>query len=90
MLSIKEKEYKRIIKPIVRNSEFKKLYNIEHHGISRLEHLMKVSYYSYVIAKNLKMDYRTITRGALLHDFYLDGDERGKMEKVICEMTFFV
>ena len=76
MLYIKDKEYKRIVRDILRNNEFKKLYNIEHHGISRWEHLLKVSYHSYIIAKKLKLDYKSVARGGLLHDFYLDGDER--------------
>jgi len=73
---IKNKEFKKIIKEILRNNEYKKLYNIEHHGISRMEHSIKISYYSYIIAKKLKIDYKSVARGALLHDFYLDGDER--------------
>lgn len=81
MVKIKDKKYKNIIKPIIRDSEFKKTYYIEHHGISRMEHMMKISYYSYNIAKKLNMDYEAVARGALLHDFYLDGDERGKGKK---------
>lgn len=77
----KDKEYKRIVKDIFRNVDFKKLYNIEHHGISRMEHSVKISYYSYKIAKKLKWDYVSVARGALLHDFYLDGDERNKKRK---------
>ena len=83
MLYIKDKEYKRIVRNILRNSEFKKLYNIEHHGISRLEHLTKVSYHSYLIAKKLRLDYKSVARGALLHDFYLDGDERNGRTKFL-------
>lgn len=79
----KDKEYKRIVKEILRNNEFKKLYYIEHHGISRWEHLIKISYHSYLIAKKLHMDYKSVARGALLHDFYLDGDERTKKRKFL-------
>ena len=79
----KDKEYKKIIKDIFRNIEFKKLYNIEHHGISRMEHSIKISYYSYKIAKKLKMDYVSVARGGLLHDFFLDGDERNCKRKFL-------
>ena len=41
----------------------------------------KIAYYSYRIAKKLKMDYKSVTRGALLHDFYLDGNERSNRKK---------
>jgi len=81
MINIRDKKYKEIVKDIIRNNDFKKLYNIEHHGISRYEHLNKIAYYSYRIAKKLNMDYRSVTRGALLHDFYLDGNERSNRKK---------
>ena len=83
MSYMKDKEYKKIVKSILRDNEFKKMYNIEHHGISRWEHLIKISYRSYVIAKKLNMDYKSVARGALLHDFYLDGDERSKKRKFL-------
>ena len=81
MLYIKDKEYKRIVNDILKNKEFKKLHNMEHHGISRWEHLIKVSYHSYIIAKKLKLDYQSVARGGLLHDFYLDGNERSATAK---------
>ena len=83
----KDKEYKKIVKDIFRNVEFKKLYNIEHHGISRIEHSIKISYYSYKIAKVLKMDYVSVARGGLLHDFFLDGDERNLKRKFLDTFT---
>ncbi|MBQ2872467.1 MAG: hypothetical protein IJE89_00500 [Bacilli bacterium] len=83
----KDKEYKKIVKDIFRNVEFKKIYNIEHHGISRMEHSIKISYYSYRIAKKLKMDYVSVARGGLLHDFFLDGDERNTKRKFLDTFT---
>lgn len=83
----KDREYKKIVKDIFRNVEFKKLYNIEHHGISRMEHSIKISYYSYKIAKKLGMDYVSVARGGLLHDFFLDGDERNGKEKFLDTFT---
>ena len=83
MIYVKDKEYKKIVKNILRNNEFKKLYNIEHHGISRWEHLVKVSYYSYIWGKKLNLDYKSVARGALLHDFYLDGNERSGYRKLM-------
>jgi len=83
----KDREYKKIVKDIFRNVEFKKLYNIEHHGISRMEHSIKISYYFYKIAKKLGMDYVSVARGGLLHDFFLDGDERNGKEKFLDTFT---
>ena len=87
MSYLTDKEYKKIIRNIIRNSQFKKTYYIEHHGISRWEHLLKISYYSYKIAKKLKFDYVSVARGALLHDFYLDGDERLLKRKFLDTFT---
>ena len=42
-----DEEYIQLIKDIIDNSEFLKLKTCEHHGISRFEHSLKVSYNSY-------------------------------------------
>ncbi len=81
ILNIKDKQFNNIVKDIVRNPEVKKMAEIEHHGISRLEHSMKVSYKAYRIAKRLNFDYISVARGGLLHDFYLEGNERDKVHK---------
>ena len=65
-----DKEYLSIIDNILENNDFQKLKNIKHHNTTRLKHSLKVSYYSYRIAKILKLDYRDVARGGLLHDFY--------------------
>ncbi len=63
-------EYMNIIDDILNKREFKKLENITHHNTNRLEHSLKVSYYSYKIAKILFKDYDEVARGGLLHDFF--------------------
>lgn len=65
-------EYLFIINNIMENEEFKKLSSIRHHNTTRLHHSLKVSYYSYKIAKALRLDYKDVARGGLLHDFYVD------------------
>ena len=67
-----DEEYLFIINNIMHNEEFKKIENIKHHNTTRLNHSIKVSYYSYKIAKSLKLDYKDVARGGLLHDFYTD------------------
>ncbi len=83
ILNIKDKKYNEIVKNIVRDKEVKKMANITHHGITRLEHSLKVSYKSYKIAKKLDFDYVAVARAGLLHDFYLDGDERSTKFKFL-------
>lgn len=68
----KDQEYLLLINNIMENEEFKKMGNIKHHNTTRLNHSLKVSYYSYKIAKSLRLDYKDVARGGLLHDFYTD------------------
>ena len=65
-------EYSNIVEPIFQNKEFDKLSNIRHHNSTRMEHSIKVSYYSYVIAKYLKLNYESVAKAGLLHDFFTE------------------
>lgn len=68
-----DEEYKKIVAPIMSNKEFKNQMNgIKHHDSTRLNHMLKVSYKSYKIAKLLKLDYVGVARAGLLHDYYLE------------------
>ena len=46
---------------------------MQHGGVNCLEHSIAVAYHSYLIAErlNIKVDQRSLIRGALLHDFFL-------------------
>lgn len=70
-----ENEFESIIKPILNNKEFLKTREKRHHGITRYDHLMRVSYYSYWISKFLRLNYQETARAALLHDFFIDETE---------------
>ena len=65
-------EFDNIIYDVINNNEFNKLKNINHHGITRYNHCMRVSYYTYIITKKLKLNYEEATKAALLHDFFID------------------
>lgn len=67
-------EYMNIIADILDSNKFLKIKNCKHHGINRLEHSMRVSYYSYCIAKKLKLNYQDTARGGLLHDFFCNDE----------------
>ena len=84
---IKDQEYLYIINHILENNEFKKMSDIKHHNTTRMDHSLKVSYYSYVIAKSLRLDYEDVARGGLLHDFYID--EIRKCKKVKDKILLF-
>lgn len=76
-------EYTNIVRNILDNEEFKKTKLIEHHGITRYDHSVKVSYYSYKVAKFLRLNYIETARGGLLHDFFISPEDRTKKEKFI-------
>lgn len=67
----KDEQYIRIVKHILNDKEFSQMKDVPHHNSTRLNHSLKVSYYSYKIAKMLRLDYEDVARGGLLHDFYL-------------------
>lgn len=79
-------QYLNIIKNYVNNDKFQMTKSIEHHGITRFEHSLKVSYYSYKIAKYLRLDYVETAIGGLLHDFFISEDDRSTLDKL--ESTF--
>ena len=66
-----EKEYYDIARDIIEHDEFLKLREYFHHNSSIYDHALSVAYLSYSICKYLKLDFRSATRGALLHDFFL-------------------
>ncbi len=78
-----DQEYTSIVNHILENEEFNKIKKIEHHGVSRFDHSLKVSYYSYKIAKALHLDYDQVARAGLLHDFFLSDDERTQKDRFL-------
>ena len=67
-----DSQYMNIVKDIMKNEDFMVLGNVKHHNITRLEHSLKVSYYSYKVCKLLHLKYEETARAGLLHDFYLE------------------
>lgn len=78
----KDLQYMSIVNNILDNDEFLKIKKIEHHGISRYDHSLKVSYYSYRIAKALHLDYEQTAVGGLLHDFFLSPEDRSQKDRI--------
>lgn len=75
-LSTKEikdlREYINIVKPIIDNPEVQKMKNFrQHYDTSCFEHCLHVSLISYYIGKHLGLDYVSMARAGMLHDFFL-------------------
>ena len=66
--------YKKIYKEFSKNPKFKKLSKENHHGTTRIEHIGRVAKVSYEVSKFFKLDYISTTRGALMHDFFLNDE----------------
>lgn len=82
---IQDEEYKDIVNSILSNDTFvEQMKSVRHHDSTRLEHLIKVSYQSYKVAKTLKLDYVKAARAGLLHDYYIESvyDQEGIIDKV--------
>ena len=75
-IGYQDEEFQNLINPILINQEFLKTKDKVHHGITRFDHLMRVSYYSYLVTKKLHLNYKETARAALLHDFFLDETEK--------------
>lgn len=65
-------EFFEILEPVLNDENFTGLEDIKHHGITRLDHCLRVSYFSYKICKALKLNYQDVAVAALLHDFFTD------------------
>ena len=77
-----DNNYLNIVNDILYNKEFRKIAESIHHGQSRLDHSLRVSYYSYLICKLLKLDYTKTARAGLLHDFFVTSDLSKKEQKI--------
>ena len=65
-------EFNEILSDILSNETVKQMHNyIQHSEISCYTHCYYVAYYTYLICKKLKLDYKSAVRGAMLHDLFL-------------------
>lgn len=73
--------FKTILNEFIHSPYIHEMNNYIQHGhTSCLDHSLLVAYYSYYFARRLHLtiDYKSIIRGALLHDFFLyDWHEKG-------------
>ena len=77
-----DNEYLNIVDDILYNKEFRKIDSSVHHGLSRLDHSLRVSYYSYKLSKILLLNTKEVARAGLLHDFFVTKDMTRKERTV--------
>ena len=51
----------------------------QHGSVTCLDHSLSVSYYSYLVCRLLRLDYRSAARGGLLHDLFLYDWHKSKL-----------
>ncbi len=71
-----DKDFMSIAEPILTHKEFIKTKSIVHHGNTRFNHSVRVSYIAYRLAKILGCDVTSTIRGGALHDFFLVRDDK--------------
>ncbi len=72
-------EYKQITEKIINNDKFQKTKEDLHHGSNKYEHLIRVSKCSFILGKIFKANIESVTKAALLHDFFF-GSRKTKKE----------
>lgn len=78
-----DREYLNKVYDILENDEFQLMGNIIHHEGNRLDHSIRVSYYSYKMAELFHLDSEKVARASLLHDFFLEENScSNKKEKM--------
>lgn len=76
-------EYLNIVYDILENDEFSKLIDTKHHGFNRFNHVLSVSYTSYLYAKDKNLDYKKLARMGLLHDFFTEDSNYISIERMM-------
>ena len=80
-----EEEYELLLQEIIEKESYQQLKKFIHHGkVSTYEHSIAVARlcYEYAKKKKLDIDYKSLIRAALLHDYYLyDWHDKGKWHK---------
>lgn len=82
----KDMSFDEIAKPLLSNKKFQKISLESHHGITRMEHSLRVARNVYRISKKLNLDYISATRAAILHDFFINdefGTNRGLVQGIV-------
>ena len=75
----KDKEFMSVASPILSHKEFLKTKSIVHHGNTRYNHSVRVSYTAFKLSKMLGFDTNAVIRAGALHDFFLVRDDKNIM-----------
>lgn len=86
-MEIYDNRYLNIVRNILDDYEFEELKSIEHHGTTRWNHSLRVSYYSYLLARAFKLNEKAAARAGLLHDYFVSEKGRKLNKKFVSTFT---
>ena len=66
----KNTDFNKFIEKYATHPKVVEMKNYSHHGINRYDHSYRVAYHTYVITKKIKLNYKSATKAAMLHDFF--------------------
>lgn len=69
---LEDKEFMAEIETYLKDEQVLLLKNVPHHDSNRLNHSLKVAYHSYKICKKHNLNYRSVAKAGILHDFYFN------------------
>ena len=68
----KRKEFENCFSDYINHPKVGEMKNYSHHGINRYDHSYRVALHTYRITKMFHLNYKSATKAAILHDFFLD------------------
>ncbi len=76
MAKTEKDDFYSIIEVYLNHPKVLEMMKYPHHGTNRYYHSLRVAKYTYIITKALHLNYKSATKSAMLHDFYLDEVEK--------------
>lgn len=69
---LNDSDFMNVIANYFTDEQVQSLKNVPHHDSNRLNHSLKVAYHSYKICKKHNLNYESVAKAGLLHDFYFN------------------
>ena len=69
---LRDKEFMNLIREYFNNDDIQRLKNIPHHDSNRLNHSLKVAYYSYLACRKMNLNYISAAKSGILHDLFFN------------------
>lgn len=79
----KNADFNKLIEEYATHPKVVEMKKYSHHGINRYDHSYRVAYHTYIITKKVKLNYKSATKAAMLHDFfYSEVQDKGSVKRL--------